>query len=167
VTTTQGAAASVDPAIGGRTGIPVALAADLSDGEIGGAILAAVGANADFFTEGAGVSSEINNVVAGVTTDSADTDSGLGISTTRQGTASSGDAVPVTAICIQPGNKLGFRGQEDFLTFTIANGSGGIVGPAGIIPGTRSSKPKIVADQGRDLSLGHFAGTPRDPNLTS
>ena len=158
-TTVQGVDAAVDPAIGGRTAIPVSLAAGLADSEIGSLIRSTVGANADFFTEGVGNSSEINNADNGVTTDSADTDSGLGVSTTRQGVDTVSDAFPITAICIQPGNKLGFRAQEDFLTFTLANGGGGIIGPAGIIPGARASKPKQVADQGRDLSLGHIAGT--------
>ncbi len=165
-TTVQGVDAAVDPAIGGRTAIPVVVAAGLADSEIGSLIRSTVGANADFFTEGAVNSSEINNAANGVTTDSADTDSGLGVSTTRQGVDTVTDAFPITAICIQPGNKLGFRAQEDFLTFTLANGGGGIIGPAGIIPGARASKPKQVADQGRDLSLGHMAGTRRNTILT-
>jgi hypothetical protein len=163
----QGVDASVDPAPAGRNPMKVSVALGSADSEIGSAIRFTVGENADFFVEGAGNSTELNTVVNGVTTDSADTDSGLGVSTTRQGVDNVIDAFPITAICIQPGNKLGFRAQEEFLTFTLANGGGGIIGPAGIIPGERSSKPKQVSDQGRDLALGHFAGTRRDPNLTS
>jgi hypothetical protein len=165
--TTQGEDASTDPAPVGRTGIPVAVAAGLSDGEIGTVLRATVGANPDFFTEGAGFDSEINTVVNGVTTDSADVDTGFtSISTTRQGVDDILDAVAVQAFCTLPGPRLGFRGQEEFVTFDLANGTGGIIGPAGIIPGPRLSSVKKVADEGRDLSLNHFGATIRPNPLT-
>jgi hypothetical protein len=165
--TNQGIDASTDPAPVGRTGIPVAVAAGLSDGEIGFALRAAVGANPDFSTEGAGFDSEINTVVNGVATDSADVDTGFtSITTTRQGVDDIGDAVAVQAFCQLPGPRLGFRGQEDFVTFDLSNGTGGIIGPAGIIPGPRLSTPKKVADRGRNNALGNFAGARRPNPLT-
>ena len=99
--------------------------------------------------------------------DAADVNTGFFILVTVQGSDGAGDAVPVQAFCEFPGPRLGIRCQEDFITFGISNGSGGIIGPAGIIPGTRLSTPARVADQGRSLSLNHFAGTRRNPNLTS
>jgi len=75
-------------------------------------------------------------------------------------------ATSVQAVCVQPGNRLGFRASDDFVSFEISNGAGGIIGPGGVIPGTRLSAPARVADQGRNLSLNHFAGTPRNPVLT-
>lgn len=166
-TTIQGEDPSTDPAPVGRTGIPVAVSAGLSDGEIGSALRSAVGGNADFSTEGAGFVSEINTVVNGVATDSADVDTGFtSITTTRQGVDDIGDAVAVQAFCIQPGNRLGFRGQEPFVTFDLSNGTGGIIGPAGIIPGPRLSTPARVANQGRNNALGSFAGARRPNPLT-
>lgn len=166
MTTTQGVSAAVDPAPGGLTAIPVPYAIDDTAATIGGAVATAVGGNADFGASGT-TTVTITNAATGVTTDAADVDTGFGVSVTQQGSGGSGDAVPVQAFCEFPGPRLGIRGQEDFLTFELANGSGGIIGPAGIIPGTRLSTPARVADQGRNLSLNHFAGTRRNPNLTS
>jgi len=88
------------------------------------------------------------------------------IGTTVQGVDPVAGTAPMEAFCIHPGNRIGFRGTDDFVTFAVANGSGGIIGPAGIIPGVRLSTPARVADQGRNLSLNHFAGTRRNPELT-
>ena len=64
----------------------------------------------------------------------------------------------VQAFCIQPGNRIGIRAQVPFLTFEINNGSGGIVGPAGMVPGERSSTPKRVSDEGRNAAVGNYVG---------
>lgn len=163
-TTTQGIAAATDPAPGG-TGIAATYAVGDAAATVGAAVASAVGGNADFSASGT-TTVTITAAATGVTTDAADVSTGFAISVTVQGSAGSGDAVPVQAFCEFPGPRLGIRAQEDFITFELANGSGGIIGPAGIIPGTYLSTPARVADQGRDLSLNHFAGTRRNTELT-
>lgn len=164
-TTTQGVSASVDPAPGGTTGLPVPYAVNDTDAAIGGAIATAVGGNADFSASGT-TTVTITTAATGVTTDASDGDTGFGISVTQQGSAGSAGGIDIQAYKTAD-MQLGFRAQADFLTFAISNGAGGIIGPAGIIPGTYLSTPARVADQGRTLSLNHFAGTRRNPNLTS
>jgi hypothetical protein len=121
-------------------------------------------------TNGGGTTPAITCTMASVgnVTDPVDgaVSTGATIATTVQGVDPVAGTAPVEAYCIQPGGRLGFRGTSDFITMDIANGSGGIIGPAGIIPGVRRSTPARVSDQGRDLALGHFAGTPRDAQLT-
>ena len=91
---------------------------------------------------------------------------GATIATTVQGVDPAGGTAAVEAFCIQPGNRIGFRATSDFVTFELANGTGGIIGPAGVIPGTYLSTPARVADQGRDLSLNNFSGSRRNSVLT-
>jgi hypothetical protein len=158
-TTQQGAPASTDPAPGGLTAIPIAVSAGDADTEIRSTTSTAFSLHGDFSSEfGVGTSINISNIVAGDTTDAADVDTALPITVTTQGTDSVGDAVGVQAFCVQPGNRIGIRAQVPFLTFEINNGSGGIVGPAGMVPGERSSTPKRVSDEGRNAAVGNYVG---------
>ena len=157
----QGQAPSVDPAPGGLTGIPISVAAGESSGEIGANTRSFIGANPDFSTEGGGTDVEITNAAVGVTTDAMDVDSTVSVTTVTQGVDAGGDVVPVTAVCVQPGNRIAIRSQEDFLTFSLSNGGGGIIGPGGVIPGERQSTPKRVAEQGRDAAITLFVGKQR------
>jgi len=163
-TTTQGLAAATDPAPGG-TGIPVVYAVNDAFSTIATKVKNAIDANGDFSAGEEGTIT-ITAAATGPTTDAADVDTGFAIAVTVQGADAIGGVSSVEVYCEQPGPRLAIRATEDFVTFELANGTGGVIGPAGIIPGERSSKPKQVADQGRDLSLGHFAGTPRDSVLT-
>jgi hypothetical protein len=129
-------------------------------------MVAAIGGLGDFGASDEGSLVTVTNAATGDTTDAADVDTGFAITTTVQGAAAIGDCCPITAFCEFPGPRLGFRTQEPFVNFIISNAGGGIIGPAGIIPGPRSSKPKQVSQQGRDLSLGNFAGARRSNPLT-
>ena len=161
--TVQGVAAAVDPAPGG-TGISVAYAIGEAGSEIDNPTsLAISGAGGDFtsesgtFTPGGSLGSvTVTNTATGSTTDAADVDSGVSVSVATQGTDGAG-AVPVQAFKTND-NRLGFRATTDFLSFEISNGSGGVIGPAGIIPGPRRSKPAQVSDEGRDAATNNYVG---------
>ena len=162
--TTQGADAAEDPAPVGKTSITVGPLTTESDSEIGSALRIAIGANADFSTEGVGTDVEISNAAVGATTDASDVDTGLTLTVDVQGSDVIGDAIGVTAFKTI-NNKLAFRSQVDFLAFEVADGGGGVLGPAGISAQTIESKRKIVADNHRDDSLGVFQGFRRPPDL--
>jgi len=165
-------ASTTAPAVTFETLVPITFTGADADTVIAAAALTAIvtgSGDADF----AGFSNAVTVITGTLATVGNVTDpvdgavaTGATIITTTQGAAPVGGSSDVEAYCIQPGFRLGFRGTVAFTTFALANGSGGIIGPAGIIPGTRLNTPARVADQGRNLSLGNFAGAIREPELT-
>ncbi len=167
---TQGLDRPTDPAPFGLTGIPVSytVGGDVTQGA-GPAVIAtdikdAILGNADFGATVEGQTVFVTNAADGPTTDLTDGDTGFIFTVTQQG-ADTSDSIPVQAFCTID-NRLGFRSQEDFLTFTVNNGTGGIIGPAGIIPGPRLSSPKKVANSGRDSATSYVSKKKRNNPLT-
>ena len=92
--TTQGSAAQVDPAPGGRTGITVTILTNDADTAVATATRSAINgqAGADFTAGGAGATATVTNTATGFTTDAVDVDTGfLGVTVTTQGSATQAD----------------------------------------------------------------------------
>jgi len=166
---TQGLDTPPDPAPFGLTGIPVAydVGGDVTQGAepsvIATDIAAAIDANGDFDVIAEGATVFVDNAADGPTTDLTDGDTGFVFTVTQQG-ADASDTIPVEAFCTIDG-RLGFRSEVDFLSFSIANGTGGIIGPAGIIPGPRLSTPASVANKGRNAATNFVSKKKRNNPL--
>ena len=167
--TTQGLDSPPDPAPFGLTGISVSytVGGDVTQGAepsvIAAAIASAVDANGDFDVIAEGATVFADNAADGPTTDLTDGDTGFVFTVTQQG-ADASDTIPVEAFCTLDG-RLGFRSEVDFLSFSIANGTGGIIGPAGIIPGPRLSTPARVANDGRNAATNYVSKKKRNNPL--
>ena len=148
---------SVDYTVGGPVGEgagPTEMATDIA---------AAVDANGDFDAIAEGATVFADNAADGPTTDLTDGNTGFVFAVTQQG-SDAGDTIPVEAFCTID-NRLGIRSEVDFLSFSIANGTGGIIGPAGIIPGPRLSTPARVANDGRNSATNFVSKKKRNNPL--
>jgi hypothetical protein len=151
--TTQGIAAAVDPAPMGLTAIPVLYIIDDGATDLGNKIATAINNNADFTATDALSVVTVTNATTGSATDATAATSGFTILVTNQGVD-----IFINVVCIQPDNRISIVSQAEFDTFTLANGTGGIIGPGGVIPGEYPSTPKRVADEGRNASINNIVG---------
>lgn len=118
------AAAGVDPAPGGRTGIPVAIAANASAATVASAVQVAVDALADFVATVVTDTVTITNAAKGNVTDAANVNAGVVVTILRQG----GDGLAATIASA-------IATQLDALSGIVASASSGVVTASSSVTG--------------------------------
>lgn len=163
--TQQGTDAGSDPAVATNE-IVVDYTIGGSANVIAGEVRAAIAAQAGsvFVITGATNQIIVTNAVGGNVTDATEGTTGWAAPSITDGV----DGTPVGVEAFKTaGDRLGFRnvqGSED-TPFTLADGTGGVLGPAGLVAGDFITRKAAVANIARDRSLTVYSGQKRNSAL--
>ena len=163
VVATGVATGGTDPGpFAGRTTITVSYTPGNTASEVASEVSTAVGAIGDFSTEFSVATVEITNTETGVAPDGSAENSLFTVATPTQGAGIGSVEAFKNAV-----GKIGFRNVAGFgnISFTLADGSGGILGPAGIIAGGTLARPEVVSADAIGDSISAYVASPRDTTL--
>jgi len=163
ITSVGVASGGTDPGpFAGRTTVTVSYSPGDSAAEVASDVSTAVGAIGDFSTEFSIATVEITNTETGVAPDGSAENSLFTVATPTQGAG-----IGSVEAFKTPLNKIGFRNVAGFgnISFTLADGSGGILGPAGVIAGGTFARPEVVSADAIGDAISAYVASPRDTTL--